>query len=93
MNGAAPTFIDHRLIMHRADSNLAVVEGREHHASWFKTIDHPDAWLIAAAPCLLHALKLAEDFMAGFEGDELQEGIGDRLAAIRAAIAKAEVAS
>ncbi len=28
--------------------------------------------------------------MAGFEGDELQDGIDERLATIRAAIAKAE---
>jgi hypothetical protein len=28
---------------------------REHDASWFKTIDHPDANLIAAAPDLLQA--------------------------------------
>lgn len=30
-----------------------IVPGREHHADWFKNIDHPDARLIAAAPELL----------------------------------------
>lgn len=53
-------------------------------------IDCADARLIAASPCLLGALKLAEIFMSGFEGDELQEDIDDRLTKIRAAIAKAE---
>lgn len=49
-----------------------------------------DARRAAAAPALLAALKLAESFMAGFEDDELQDGINDRLATIRAAIAAAE---
>lgn len=39
---------------------------------------------------LLTALQLAEDFMAGFEGDELQDGIDQRLATIRSAIALAK---
>lgn len=38
---------------------------------------------------LLEALRAAEAFMAGFEGDELQEGIDKRLAGIRAAITQA----
>ena len=38
---------------------------------------------------LLEALEEAERFMAGFEGDELQDGIGERLSKMRAAIAKA----
>jgi len=51
-----------------------------------------DARCAAAAPALLEALKQAESFMCGFECDELQEGIGERLATIRAAIAAAEPA-
>lgn len=49
-----------------------------------------NAILIAAAPELLDALRAAENFMAGFEGDELQDGIDQRLATVRAAIAKAD---
>jgi len=45
--------------------------------------------LIAAAPELLAALQSAEAFIAGFEGDDLQDGIDAKLADIRAAIAKA----
>lgn len=48
------------------------------------------AHIIAAAPNVLAALRIAEDFMSGFEGDELQDGIDEKLATIRAAIAKAE---
>lgn len=39
---------------------------------------------------LLTALRSAESFMAGFEGDELQDGIDERLGTVRAAIAQAE---
>ena len=45
--------------------------------------------LIAAAPELLEALNLAEGFIAGFEDDELQEGMPEMLAQIRTALAKA----
>lgn len=49
---------------------------------------------LAAAAALIEsqtaALVLAESFMAGFEGDEMQDGIDEKLATIRAAIAKAE---
>lgn len=38
----------------------------------------------------LEALKTAEEFIRGFEGDELQDGIEAKLAAIRAAIAEIE---
>jgi hypothetical protein len=47
------------------------------------------ARLIAAAPELLEALGSAERFVSGFEDDEVQEGIAELLAKIRAAIAKA----
>lgn len=40
--------------------------------------------------CLLGALRRAERFMTGFEGDPLQHGIDDDLEAIRAAIAYLE---
>ena len=40
------------------------VPGREHHADWFGTIDHPDARLIAAAPDLLEACKAMERISA-----------------------------
>ncbi len=48
-----------------------------------------NARLIAAAPDLLAALASAESFISGFEGDEIQEGVDELLAAVRAAIAKA----
>lgn len=39
---------------------------------------------------LVDALRKAESFVSGFEGDELQERIDELLTGIRAAIAKAE---
>ncbi|HQS59754.1 MAG: hypothetical protein B7Y56_03145 [Gallionellales bacterium 35-53-114] len=45
--------------------------------------------LIAAAPELLEALSIAEEFMRGFEGDEAQVGMEIKLAIIRHALSKA----
>ncbi len=45
-----------------------------------------NARLIAAAPRLLAALAVAEEFMSGFEDDETQEGMAAKMAQIRAAI-------
>lgn len=62
MSGAAPRF-NIKLgetgfnVMERADTFGQIVPGREHHANWFKTLNHPDAQLIAAAPDLLSALQ------------------------------------
>ena len=39
---------------------------------------------------LLDALEDAESFMSGFEDDEVQDGINERLGRIRAALAKAQ---
>lgn len=56
MNGAKPR-LNCDGLMRAADGFCGVVEGREHHSSWFQAINHPDARLIAAAPGLLDALK------------------------------------
>lgn len=55
MNGAQPRFQINGL-MQDAQDCAVVVEGREHHASWFQTLDHPDANLIARAPELIRQL-------------------------------------
>lgn len=52
--------------------------------------DKANRALIAAAPDLLAALLIAEEFISGFEDDEAQEGMAAKLGTIRAAIAKAE---
>jgi hypothetical protein len=44
---------------------------------------------VKTIPAMVAGLTLAEAFMAGFEGDETQEGIAGNLATIRAAIALA----
>jgi len=48
-----------------------------------------NARLIAAAPRLLAALAIAEEFMSGFEDDETQEDMAAKMTEIRAAIAAA----
>lgn len=59
MGGAIPRLrdtSDHGLLTPCLKWAKAVI-GREHHAHWFKSLDHPDARLIAAAPDLLAALE------------------------------------
>lgn len=71
-----------------ADKNnvfVASVEGELKHP-----LEQRILTLIAEAPRLLMALELAESFMAGFEDDEVQEGINSQLATIRATIREAK---
>ena len=91
MQGAQPMFRDDDQILHGVDVFSAAVPGREHHAEWFQTLDHPDARLIAAAPDLLGALKLTplDLHVADERGPCLCSQCKFRRAAA-AAIAKAE---
>lgn len=94
MGGASPRLRD----LNRPDLNLmkridiwgSPVEGRLHHESWFKAINHPDANLIAVAPDLLAACwlisALCEKDGEPVDGFRFREAV--QMA--RAAIAKAE---
>jgi len=57
MGSATARFRTEINLMSPANDFAEVVQGREHHAEWFQTINHPDARLIAAAPELLEALN------------------------------------
>lgn len=75
--------------------NLANKEREEYDftVEFHESIDAPEEnaviSLIEAAPLLLAALEDAERFISGFENDECQEGMNERLARMRAVIAKA----
>ena len=89
MNGAAPRFVERpgpgHEIMERCEKFAEVVPGREHHARWFKTVNHPDARLMAAAPDLFDlVLQYRNDLNHPPTADSRER----RLAAIDAAIAK-----
>lgn len=61
MTGAAPQVMQASPrgmnIMHHVKEFACKALGREHHADWFQTIDHPDMRLIEAAPDLLQACR------------------------------------
>jgi hypothetical protein len=65
MSNAQPRFRNADCLMVPVHEVSAVVEGREHHAKWYRTVDHPDAQLIAHAPTDLAALvKAVEEVRA-----------------------------
>jgi len=89
MSGAAPRFrdnSDHGLLTHCNQWSVSV-EGRIHHADWFRDIDHPDARLIASAPELLEALKSVVESATPNARDNPSMSLAWQKA--RAAIAKA----
>lgn len=94
MQNAAPRFREpehERLqIMHRAEKWAAIVPGREHHADWFKGINHPDAHLIAAAPCLLAACEAVLSQLDYLRGPWSDAAITRVSRIIRAAVARAK---
>lgn len=89
MRGAAPRFVDRshtHPILARADTFAVIAPYREHHASWFKLIDNPDANLIASAPDILAALRKAHSFIS--RSDYSSEPT-ELIAEMAAALAKA----
>jgi hypothetical protein len=75
MGGAAPRFRDTSEgglnLMYRVEEFAEIVPGREHHASWFQAINHPDARLIATAPLIplmLEALEAWENYCSHSDG-------------------------
>lgn len=87
MRGAAPRFLaddgTRVPLLERAGKFGAVVAGREHHARWFKSVNNPDAHLIAAAPDLYQALSEALGFLQDMKVE------GDLPDTMSAALAKA----
>lgn len=78
MGGAQPRFradADNLHIMRKVTEFAAPLEGREHHESWFKIINHPDSRLVESAPELLDSVEtlfelLCESICHGMPVDE-----------------------
>ena len=88
MTAAAPVFWhwDYDKLVgrpQRADELAVAVEGREHHASWFADISHPDARLIAAAPDMLQLIKDIEESLTA---DGTYRGLQEACRAIMAKV-------
>ena len=69
-----------------ADVALALMNGKKRLSTSFglKTQDGVEDMILSTHP--IGTLERAEAFIAGFEGDELQEGVDELLAELRAAI-------
>jgi hypothetical protein len=75
---AAPRFRkgdgDH-VLMTRVEEFAVPVPGREHHESWYRTIDSPDARLMAAAPELLKENRELRAALSGLDPEAVAEVI------------------
>lgn len=95
MQGATVAFMSGRSgepcrLITPAHEFAAIVPGREHHAAWFQTIDHPDAHLLAAAPDLYRELAHLVNLLEPLEEAGLLAVPGlATLNGARAALAKA----
>lgn len=79
--------------VHERPDWIADFSGRGHHADWCAAVVHPDARLMAAAPTLLAALRLAHSRLVEKCTQNLMAFGGadvDALTTIEAAIAAAE---
>lgn len=92
MGNATPMFRDMGILKRAVDFSV-VVPSREHHEDWWRTLGHPDARMIAAAPELLEALErilpVLEFKVVHLKTFASQED-RDMLEVCRAAIAKAK---
>lgn len=94
MRGAAPRFQVRKDgfggVMVRVDE--LAVQRQSHHVGWNQWINHPDALLIAAAPELLDACKVAlEDLINTFPDEaDLTDDARESIRTLRAAIAESE---
>lgn len=82
MGGAAPRLREDRdelNIMHRCERWAEPVVGREHHASWFQAVNHPDMNLIAAAPDLLESLQVTVKWMEWWLSQQICECEADHV--------------
>lgn len=72
MGSAAPRLLKRwdrsgLMVMEHVSRFAVPVAGREHHSEWFRTLDHPDAHLIAASPELYEACRDALAFLNTIE--------------------------
>lgn len=85
--GAQPWFVRDGLFRDIMEF-FKIVRGREHHADWYGTIEHPDAQLIETAPELL---EICKEMLSALDGSTAQ--VMATAARMQAIVNKAELQS
>jgi len=90
MTSATPRFNDpEHGLLNRAMEYAEIIKGRDHHAHWCQSLNHPDALLIQAAPEMFEALKSIVEYWNNPQKGSLNDHVAHSLQLAELALNKA----